>query len=70
MSRFRQYIESELQDAIDLRRLNGNEIPEKSKDEFNALVDSILFDINEVGADVFDIDEILSWNLDQNLSHF
>jgi len=69
MNRFRQYIESELQAAIDMRRLNGDDIPEKTKDEFNALVDSILFDINEVGMDVYDIDEVLNWNLDQNLAH-
>lgn len=68
MSRLKLYIESELQAAIDMRRLNGDDIPEKTKDEFNALVDSILFDINEIGPD-YDLDEVLSWNLDQNLTH-
>ena len=68
MSRLKAYVLSELKDTVSLERLNGNDIPELSQDKLDELVESILFDINEIGPD-YDLQELIGWNLEQNLSH-
>ena len=67
MANLREYVQAELQDAICCNQLNGSDM-RWTEGRFNSLVDSIMFDIQEIGPD-YDLDEIINWNLDQNLSH-
>jgi len=65
---FEKMVRSELLDTIALNRLNGVDM-DWTDEKIDALVQSIMFDINEVGPDSYDLDEIIKWNLDQNLTH-
>lgn len=40
-----------------------------TRNEVNSIVDSILFDWNELGDPKADFEEMVSWNIDQYLSH-
>ena len=68
MNYFKAYVKAELEDAICCNKLNGSDMS-WTENKIDSLVESILFDINEVGPD-YDLDEIIKWNLDQNLTHF
>jgi len=67
MSNLRNYVKAELEDAICLNHLNRSDM-NWTEGRTEALVDSIMFDINEIGPD-YDLEEIIGWNLDQSLSH-
>lgn len=38
-------------------------------DRIEAIVDSILFEWNEIGDPYTDLESLIEWNIDQNLSH-
>jgi len=38
-------------------------------DRFEAIVDSIVFDWNEIGDPYASLEDLITWNLDQSLSH-
>lgn len=67
MSKLKLYVKAELEDAICLNHLNGEDM-KWTEGRLDALVDSIMFDINEIGPD-YDLEEVIGWNLDQHLSH-
>jgi len=67
MANLKNYVKAELNDIICCNQLNGSAM-KWTEDRLDAIVDSIMFDINEIGPD-YDLDEIINWNLDQNLSH-
>jgi hypothetical protein len=67
MVNLREYIQAELNDAICLNQLNGADM-RWTESRMEGLVNSIMYDIQEIGSD-YDLDEIIKWNLDQNLSH-
>ena len=65
----KKYVVQEVLDTIALKQLNNEDIPELSKDRIDAIADSIVFDWNELGDAEADFDEIVKWNLDQNIIH-
>jgi len=38
-------------------------------DRIEAIVDSILFEWNEIGDPYTDLESLIEWNIDQNLAH-
>ena len=60
---FKSYIKSEVESVA-----KANEVT-IAADRIEAIVDSILFDWNEIGDPYTDLEGIITWNLDQNLSH-
>ena len=63
MWNFKSYIKSEVESVA---KANGVTL---AGDRIEAIVDSILFDWNEIGDPYTDLEGIITWNLDQNLSH-
>lgn len=67
MANLREYVQAELNDAICLNQLNGADM-RWTESKMEAIVNSIMVDIEETGPD-YDLDEIIKWNLDQNLTY-
>ena len=63
MWNFKSYIRSEVESVA-----KANEVT-LTADRIEAIVDSILFDWNEIGDPYTDLEKIITWNLDQNLAH-
>ena len=63
MWNFKSYIRSEVESVA-----KANEVT-LAADRIEAIVDSILFDWNEIGDPFTDLEKIITWNLDQNLAH-
>jgi len=63
MWNFKSYIKSEVES---LAKANAVTL---TADRIEAIVDSILFDWNEIGDPYTDLEGIITWNLDQNLAH-
>lgn len=63
MWNFKSYIKSEVES---LAKANAVTL---TADRIEAIVDSILFDWNEIGDPYTDLESIITWNLDQNISH-
>ena len=63
MWNFKSYIKSEVES---LAKANNVSL---AADRIEAIVDSVLFDWNELGDHYQDMEELITWNLDQNLSH-
>tara|TARA_B100000902_G_C27036961_1_gene777347 strand:+ start:363 stop:557 length:195 start_codon:yes stop_codon:yes gene_type:complete len=63
MWNFKSYIRSEVESVA-----KANEVT-LAADRIEAIVDSILFDWNEIGDPYTDLEKIITWNLDQNLAH-
>jgi len=63
MWNFKSMIKSEVESIAKANNLTV------AADRIEAIVDSILFDWNEIGDPYTDLEEIITWNLDQNLSH-
>ena len=38
-------------------------------DRIEGIVDSVIFDWNEIGDPYSDLESLIEWNLDQNLTH-
>ena len=63
MWNFKSYIKSEVESVA-----KANEVS-LAADRIEAIVDSILFDWNEIGDPYTDLENLITWNLDQNLAH-
>ena len=63
MWNLKSYIKSEVES---LAKANAVTL---TADRIEAIVDSILFDWNEIGDPYTDLEGIITWNLDQNISH-
>ena len=63
MWNFKSYIKSEVESGAKANKVT------LAADRIEAIVDSILFDWNEIGDPYTDLEGIITWNLDQNLAH-
>mgnify|MGYP001626827509 FL=1 len=63
MWNFKSYIKSEVESVAKANKVT------LAADRIEAIVDSILFDWNEIGDPYTDLEGIITWNLDQNLAH-
>ena len=58
-------------DLIAKRQLLGETFPEMTSNRIDALSDSIIHELKDFLPDHPEqVDEIVSWNLDQNLTHW
>ena len=67
--RLLNYIQTELLDIIALKQLNNEKIPDLSSDVILALSESILFEWQELGDPLEDLENMINWNLDQHIIH-
>ena len=65
----KDYVVQEVLDIIRLQQESGISIPELSNDKIEALAESILFEWNEIGDPDANFEELVKWNIDQNLLH-
>ena len=63
MFNFRSYVKSEVES---LAKANSVSL---AADRIEAIVDSVVFDWNEIGDPYASLEDLITWNLDQNLSH-
>ena len=63
MWNFKSHIKSEVESVAKANKVT------LTADRIEAIVDSILFDWNEIGDPYTDLEGIITWNLDQNLAH-
>ena len=63
MINIKSYIKSEVESLAKANRVS------LAADRIEGIVDSILFDWNEVGDPYSDLESLIEWNLDQNLTH-
>ena len=63
------YVVQELLGMISTQQQQGRVFPELSNDRILEIVDSFLFEWNELGDPDANFEAMLEWNLDQNLSH-
>ena len=63
MWNFESYIKSEVESLAKANKVT------LAADRIEAIVDSILFDWNEIGDPYTDLEGIITWNIDQNLAH-
>lgn len=69
MNRFKDFIIGEVLDTISCMQLNGTEFPEMSSDRIEAIANSIVFEWNEIGDPDANLEELIKWTIEQNLSH-
>jgi|TARA_R110000782_G_scaffold246746_1_gene333427 hypothetical protein len=67
--RLLDYIQTELLDIIALKQLNNEKVPDLSSDVILALSESILFEWQELGDPLEDLENMIKWNLDQHIIH-
>ncbi len=63
MINIKSYIKSEVESLAKANRVS------LAADRIEGIVDSILFDWNEIGDPYSDLESLIEWNLDQNLTH-
>tara|TARA_B100000927_G_C16167151_1_gene349821 strand:+ start:99 stop:293 length:195 start_codon:yes stop_codon:yes gene_type:complete len=63
MYNIRSYVKSEVESLAKANKLS------LAADRIEGIVDSILFDWNEIGDPYADLEDLITWNLDNNLSH-
>ena len=63
MFNFKSYVKSEVES---LAKANSVSL---AADRIEAIVDSVVFDWNEIGDPYASLEDLITWNLDQNLSH-
>jgi len=63
MWNFKSYIKSEVESVAKANKVT------LAADRLEAIVDSILVDWNEIGDPYSDLESLIVWNLDNNLSH-
>jgi len=63
MWNFKSMIKSEVESVAKANKVS------LAADRIEAIVDSILFDWNEIGDPYTDLEDIITWNIDQNLAH-
>ena len=63
------YVVQELLGMISTQQQQGRVFPELSNDRILEIVDSFLFEWNELGDPDANFEAMLAWNLDQHLTH-
>ena len=63
MINFKSYVKSEVESLAKANRVS------LAADRIEAIVDSIVFDWNEIGDPYASLEDLITWNLDNNLSH-
>ena len=63
MINFKSYVKSEVESLAKANRVS------LAADRIEAIVDSIVFDWNEIGDPYASLEDLITWNLDQNLAH-
>ena len=63
MLNFRSYVKSEVESLAKASSVS------LAADRIEAIVDSVVFDWNEIGDPYASLEDLITWNLDQNLSH-
>ena len=60
---FKSYVKSEVESLAKANMVN------LTADRIEGIVDSVIFDWNEIGDPYSDLESLIEWNLDQNLTH-
>ena len=63
MINFKSYVKSEVESLANANRVS------LAADRIEAIVDSIIFDWNEIGDPYASLEDLITWNLDNNLAH-
>ena len=63
MINFKSYVKSEVESLAKANRVS------LAADRIEAIVDSVVFDWNEIGDPYADLEDLITWNLDNNLSY-
>ena len=63
MINFKSYVKSEVESLAKANRVS------LAADRIEAIVDSIVFDWNEIGDPYASLEDLFTFNLDNNLSH-
>jgi len=63
MINIKSYVKSEVESLAKANRVS------LTADRIEGIVDSILVDWNEIGDPYTDLEDLITWNLDQNLAH-
>ena len=63
MYNIRSYVKSEVESLAKANKVS------LAADRIEGIVDSILFDWNEIGDPYASLEDLITWNLDQNLAH-
>ena len=63
MINFKSYVKSEVESLAKVNMVN------LTADRIEGIVDSVIFDWNEIGDPYSDLESLIEWNLDQNLTH-
>ena len=63
MWNFKSYVKSEVESLAKANRVS------LAADRIEAIVDSVVFDWNEIGDPYASLEDLITWNLDNNLAH-
>lgn len=63
MYNIKSYVKSEVESLAKANKVS------LTADRIEDIVDSILFDWNEIGDPYADLEDLITWNLDNNLAH-
>ena len=63
MINFKSYVKSEVESLAKANRVS------LAADRIEAIVDSVVFDWNEIGDPYASLEDLITFNLDNNLSH-
>ena len=63
MINFKSYVKSEVESLAKANMVN------LTADRIEGIVDSVIFDWSEIGDPYSDLESLIEWNLDQNLTH-
>lgn len=63
MINFKSYVKSEVESLAKANRVS------LAADRIEAIVDSVVFDWNEIGDPYASLEDLITWNLDNNLAH-
>ena len=63
MINFKSYVKSEVESLAKANRVS------LAADRIEAIVDSVVFDWNEIGDPYASLEDLITWNLDQNLAY-
>ena len=63
MINFKSYVKSEVESLAKANMVS------LTADRIEGIVDSVIFDWNEIGDPYSDLESLIEWNLDQNLTH-
>ncbi len=63
MINFKEYVKDVVQTELNQSMISFN------SEKVNNIVDSVIFDCNEIGDYHYRFDDIVEWNVNQHLSH-